>query len=78
MLALCVKGFRDLKAGKFRDEGETFEVTPERLSAINSTRYGELAVEVEKGPSESASEPETATNEQPKPSRRGRKPKTEE
>lgn len=78
MLAECVVKFLDLETGELRSEGERFEVTPERLSAINSTRYGQLAVEVEEKPSESVSEPETATEEQPKPKRRGRKPKTEE
>ena len=71
MLAECVVKFLDLDTGELRDEGERFEVTPERLSAINSTKYGQLAVEVEEKPTETATEPQ-------KPKRRGRRTKTEE
>lgn len=78
MRAVCTRAFLDAETNVLREVGEEFEVTAERLSAINSTRYGQLAVEVEEKTSESVSEPETATDEQPKPKRRGRKPKTEE
>lgn len=62
----------------FHEVGERFDVTAERLSAINSTRYGQLVEPVGEEPSETASEPEKAKEEQTKPRRRGRKPKTEE
>lgn len=75
MLAEVKRTFLDLEAGELRAEGTRFEVTHERLSAINSTKYGQLVEEVEEKPSEDASEPETVTE---KPRRRGRKPKTEE
>lgn len=71
MLAECTVKFLDLETGELRSEGERFEVTPERLAAINSTKYGQLAVEVEKGPTEGV----TAAQ---RPKRRGRRTKTEE
>lgn len=46
MLARCTRTFLDIETGDMREAGETFEVTPERLSAINSTKYGQLAEEV--------------------------------
>ena len=39
--------FRDIESGTYRKAGDLFEVTPERLRALNSTRYGQLAEEVE-------------------------------
>lgn len=47
MTAECVARFRDLEAGVMREPGDRFECAPERLAAINGTRYGVLAVEVE-------------------------------
>ena len=78
MVVVCTRAFLDAETCKLHEVGERFEVTAERLSAINSTRYGQLVKVDEKQPSEEVSEPETATDEQPKPKRRGRKPKTEE
>lgn len=78
MVVECTKGFLDIETGDVRKVGERFEVTAERLSAINGTRYGQLVQVVEETPSDEVSEPQTATKEQPKPRRRGRKPKTEE
>ena len=46
MLVECVRTFMDLDRGTLRAKGERFEVTPDRLTAINSTKYGELAVAV--------------------------------
>lgn len=46
MKAKCIKGFRDLKAGVLRSEGETFEVTAERFKALNGSKYGQLVREV--------------------------------
>ena len=48
MTAECIVSFRDIEAGKLREAGERFEVTPERFKAINSTKYGTLVKEVEK------------------------------
>lgn len=47
MTAECVRRFLDKEAGVIREKGERFEATQERLDAINSTRYGQLAVAVE-------------------------------
>lgn len=44
--AVASATFRDLDCGVIREAGDVFEVTPERLERINSTRYGRLAVEV--------------------------------
>lgn len=52
MTAECIVTFKDLEAGKLREVGERFEVTPERFKAINSTKYGTLAKEVETPKSE--------------------------
>lgn len=57
MLAECVKPFLDLDAGAFREAGDRFEVSPDRLEAINATRYGTLAVEVPEAPSEASETP---------------------
>ena len=78
MVVVCTRAFLDAETGKLHEVGERFEVTAERFSAINSTRYGQLVEEVKEQPSEAVSEPEKATDEKPKPRRRGRKPKTEE
>ena len=78
MIVVCVRAFRDIETRAMHEVGERFEVTAERLSAINSTRYGQLVEVVDEKPSEDASEPEKATEQKPKPRRRGRKPKTEE
>lgn len=68
MKAICTRTFLDVETGELREEGTTFDVTPERLSAINSTKYGQLAAEVE----EKAAEAASATQ---KPRRRTRKTK---
>lgn len=78
MVVVCTRAFLDAETGELHKYGERFEVTAERLSAINSTRYGQLVEEVKEQPSEEVSEPQEATDEKPKQRRRGRKPKTEE
>ena len=55
MLAECVKRFRDFESWEIREEGDQFEVTEKRLEAINSTKYGTLAIKVE--------QPEKATRQ---------------
>lgn len=48
MRARCTKEFRDFENGRsLRRVGEEFDVTPERLKKLNSTRYGKLAEAVE-------------------------------
>jgi len=47
MTAECIVTFKDIDAGKIREAGERFEVTPERFHAINSTKYGTLVKEVD-------------------------------
>jgi len=74
MKAVCIRTFMDVETGELREEGTRFDTTPERLSAINSTKYGRLAQEVVESPSEEATEPQT--DEKPKPKRRGRRPKS--
>ena len=71
MKAVCVKTFMDIETGELRKEGTVFDTTAERLSAINATKYGQLAQEVEEKPVEAVSEPQ-------KPKRRTRRAKTEE
>lgn len=78
MVIKCVRRFRDLEAGTFRKEGDTFEVTEERYQAINTAGYGQLVEKVEETVPEAVSEPQKAT---PKPAkqttrRRGRPKKT--
>lgn len=46
MTVECIVQFKDIKANKVREVGERFEVTSERMKAINSTKYGELVREV--------------------------------
>ena len=46
MKAICLKTFLDAETGDLREEGTRFDTTPERLAAINSTKYGQLAQEV--------------------------------
>jgi len=48
MQAVCVKPFRDLDAGVMREEGDIFEVSPQRLQRLNGTKYGQLAKEAPK------------------------------
>lgn len=74
MKAVCIRTFMDVETGELREEGTRFDTTPERLSAINSTKYGQLAQEVVESPSEETTEPQT--DEKPKPKRRGRRPKS--
>ena len=71
MVVVCTRAFLDAETGKLHEVGERFEVTAERLSAINSTKYGQLAQEVKEKPVEAVSEPQ-------KPKRRTRRAKTEE
>lgn len=71
MIVVCTRAFLDAETCEMREVGEEFEVTPERLSAINSTKYGQLVVEVEETASEQPTEPQ-------KPKRRTRRTKTEE
>lgn len=48
MRARCIREFRDFENGRsLRRVGEEFDVTPERLRKLNSTRYGKLAEAVE-------------------------------
>lgn len=57
MRARCIKEFRDFENGRsLRRVGDEFDVTPERLRKLNSTRYGKLAEAVETP----AEPPETA------------------
>lgn len=48
MQAVCVKPFRDLDAGVMREEGDIFEVSPQRFDRLNTTRYGKLVEEAPK------------------------------
>lgn len=45
-----VRDFYDTKERTFRKAGDRFEVTEERLAAINGTKYGQLVREVEAKP----------------------------
>ena len=72
----CVRRFKDLEAGTFREVGATFEVSAERFDAINSAGYGRLVQKAEEMPAEAVSEPERAITEDAKPKRRGRPRKT--
>ena len=72
MKAVCIRTFMDVETGELREEGTRFDTTPERLSAINSTKYGQLAQEVVESPSDEATAPQTGE----KPKRRGRRPKS--
>lgn len=74
MVAECVRAFLDTKTGNTRKVGERFEVTAERFSAINSTKYGQLVREVE----EKAADKPTAAQETKARRPRARKTKTEE
>ena len=76
MIAKCVRRFRDIEAGTFREVGATFDVTEERFEAINSAGYGQLVEEVKERPSEAVSEPQKATQSKPAPKRRTRAKKT--
>lgn len=51
MLIEAVQGFQDYEHNKrWREPGERWEVTPERFTAINSTRWGILAKAVPEEP----------------------------
>lgn len=82
MIAECTREFRDLEAGVVRRVGDAFEVTPERLEAINGTKYGALAKAVEDGAEKAPqSAPDGASAEQGEPktrARRTRRPKNSE
>lgn len=71
MKAVCIRTFMDVETGELRKEGTRFDTTPERLSAINSTKYGQLAQEFVESPSDES----TAPQADEKPKRRGRRPK---
>ena len=77
MVIKCIKRFRDLEAGTFREEGDTFEATEERYQAINTAGYGQLVEKVDEKPSEAVSEPQKATPAKTT-RRRGRAKKTAE
>lgn len=73
MLAKCTREFRDLEAGVVRKVGDTFEATPERLEAINGTKYGTLAEPVPDSAEKGAQKPaddESVKQAKPKPSTR--------
>jgi len=78
MLVRCVKRFKDLQAGTYREVGATFEVDDERYHAINNARYGQLVEKVDEKPAEAVTMPEKATPETAAPKRRGRPKKTVE
>ena len=47
MLVTCInKPFRDLSENEWREVGDVWEATPERLRAINAAGYGIMAEEV--------------------------------
>ena len=46
MKAECITKFKDIDAGRIREVGERFELTPERFKAINSAGHGKLIREV--------------------------------
>jgi len=48
MRAVCTKAFRDLEAGVMREEGDVFEVSPERFKRLKASRYGQLVKEAPK------------------------------
>lgn len=75
MKAVCIRTFMDVETGELRKEGTRFDTTPERLSAINSTKYGQLAQEVVESPSEGPSEPKEGASNPQKPKRRTRRTK---
>lgn len=50
MLIEAIIDFKDLQEHVDRKAGERFEVTPERFSEINSTRWGQMAMEVAEAP----------------------------
>lgn len=54
MRVKCIRTFRDFDAGRIRDNGEEFDVSPARFESINGTRYGTLV--------EALREPETDEN----------------
>ena len=69
MLAECVRAFRDLDCGTLREAGDRFEVSPDRLRAINGTKYGELAVEVPEVPPEASEAPSEVSEARPRAKR---------
>lgn len=70
MKAVCLKTFLDAETGDLREEGTRFDTTPERLSAINSTKYGQLAAEVDEKPAEGPSAPQGGTSKSKRRTRR--------
>lgn len=47
MRVKCIRTFKDFDAGRVRDSGEEFEVSPDRFKAINGTKYGVLVEALE-------------------------------
>ena len=72
MRVKCVRRFRDMSAGTFREVGATFDVDEKRLHEINSAGYGQLVQKVDESPSESVSEPQKATSRKAPAKRRTR------
>ena len=52
MLVTCIKPFQDLEENVWREQGDAWEATPERLRAINTAGYGIMAEEVADEPPE--------------------------
>lgn len=50
MMVVANAPFHDIEAGVDRKAGDRFEATPERLAAINSTEFGELARKCDDAP----------------------------
>lgn len=60
MVVVCTRAFLDAETGKLHEVRERFEVAAERLSAINATKYGQLAEEVAEEPPEPVTAPQRA------------------
>lgn len=50
MLARCIREFMDAEANVLRREGDEFEASEDRVTAINSAGYGELVAVVPEAP----------------------------
>jgi hypothetical protein len=66
MLVECVRAFVDLDCGVMREAGDRFEVSPSRFTAINGTKYGELAVEVSEVPPKASETPSEVSGARPR------------
>ena len=70
MLIEAVKGFQDYENDNvWREPGERWEVTPERFTAINSTRWGILAKAVEEPKAAAKRKPRTTRAKKPEEAR---------